>query len=105
MPLLQGSEISNLGLATQIRNFWVTPCRIWKFGSFKNPFATITSLSELYLRIRRFFSLVGTKKVISMNYDKQHKQLKTMEMNEAGLDIFYEEYLHQFQPEPTHKIH
>ena len=41
---------------------------ICKFGSFKNPFATITSLSELYLRIRRFFSLVQTKKVISMNY-------------------------------------
>ena len=40
---------------------------ICKFGSFKNPFATITSLSELYLRIR-FFSLVQTKKVISMNY-------------------------------------
>ena len=41
---------------------------ICKFGSFKNPFAMITSLSELYLRIRRFFSLVQTKKVISMNY-------------------------------------
>ena len=41
---------------------------ICKFGSFKNPFATITSLSELYLRIRRFFSLVQMKKVISMNY-------------------------------------
>ena len=41
---------------------------ISKFGSFKNPFATITSLSELYLRIRRFFSLVQMKKVISMNY-------------------------------------
>ena len=38
------------------------------FSSFKNPFATITSLSELYFRIRRFFSLVQTKKVISMNY-------------------------------------
>ena len=41
---------------------------ICKFGSFKNPFARITSLSELYLRIRTFFSLVQTKKVISMNY-------------------------------------
>ena len=41
---------------------------ICKFGSFKNPFATITSLPELYLRIRRFFSLVQIKKVISMNY-------------------------------------
>ena len=34
---------------------------------------------------------------------QQHKQLKTMEMNEA--DIFYVVYIHQFQPEPTHKIH
>ena len=41
---------------------------ICKFCSFKNPFAMITGLSELYLRIRRFFSLVQTKKVISMNY-------------------------------------
>ena len=41
---------------------------ICKFGSFKNLFATITSLSELYFRIRRFILLVQTKKVISMNY-------------------------------------
>ena len=27
---------------------------ICKFGNFKNPFAKITSLSELYLRFRRF---------------------------------------------------
>ena len=41
---------------------------ICKFGSFKNPFATITSLSELYFRFRRFILLVQTKKSISMNY-------------------------------------
>ena len=41
---------------------------ICKLNSFKNPFATITSLSELYFRIKRFFLLVQTKKVISMNY-------------------------------------
>ena len=41
---------------------------ICKFGGFKNPFATITSLSELYFRFRRFILLVQTKKVISMNY-------------------------------------
>ena len=41
---------------------------ICKFGSFKNPFAMITSLSELYFRFRRFILLVQTKKVISMNY-------------------------------------
>ena len=39
---------------------------ICKFGSFKNPFATITSRSELYFRFRRFTLLVKTKKVISM---------------------------------------
>ena len=42
---------------------------VCKFGSFKNPFATITSLSELWFRFRRFILLVQTKKVISMNYD------------------------------------
>ena len=36
---------------------------------------------------------------------QQHKQLKTREMSEAWPDIFYEGYMHQFQPEPTHKIH
>ena len=40
---------------------------ICKFGSFNNTFATITNLSELYFRIRRFILLVQTKKVISMN--------------------------------------
>ena len=41
---------------------------VCKFGSFKNPFATITSLPELCFRFRRFILLVQTKKVISMNY-------------------------------------
>ena len=41
---------------------------ICKFGSFKNPFAAITSLSELNFRSRRFIFLVQMKKVISMNY-------------------------------------
>ena len=41
---------------------------ICKFGTFKNPFATITSLSELYFIFRRFILLVQMKKVISMNY-------------------------------------
>ena len=40
---------------------------IWKFGSFKNPFATVTSLSELYFRFKRFILLIQMKKVISMN--------------------------------------
>ena len=36
---------------------------------------------------------------------QQHKQLKTMEMSEAWPDIYNEGFIHQFQPEPTHKIH
>ena len=35
---------------------------ICKFGSFKNHFTTITSLSELYFRFSRFILLVQTKK-------------------------------------------
>ena len=35
---------------------------ICKFRSLKNPFATITSLSELYFRSTRFILLVQTKK-------------------------------------------
>ena len=41
---------------------------ICKFGNFKNPFATITSLSELYFRNRSFIRLVQTKQLISINY-------------------------------------
>ena len=41
---------------------------IIKFGSFKNPFAMITSLSELYFRFRWFILLMQMRKVISMNY-------------------------------------
>ena len=41
---------------------------ICKFGSFRNPFATITGLYEISFRFRRFILLVQTKKVISINY-------------------------------------
>ena len=41
---------------------------ICQFGSFKNSFATISSLSEFYFRIRRFILLVQMGKVISINY-------------------------------------
>ena len=41
---------------------------IFKFGSFKNPFATISSLSELYFWIRRLILFMQTKKMISVNY-------------------------------------
>ena len=41
---------------------------VCKFGNLNNPFATITSLSKFYFRLRRFILLVQTKKVISMSY-------------------------------------
>ena len=34
---------------------------VYKFGSFKNPFTAITSVSELYLRLRTFILLVQMK--------------------------------------------
>ena len=70
LPLLR--TLLAIRQKSQEPSFWevMDSCfiSICKFGKFKNPFATITSQSELYLRIRRFFSLVQTKKVISMNY-------------------------------------
>ena len=55
---------------------------ICKIGSFKNPFAKITSLSKLYFRIRRFIFLVQTKKVISINYGNSTSCWK--QCNETG---------------------
>ena len=49
---------------------------ICKFGSFGNPFAMITSQSELYFRYRRFILLVQMKKVISMNFDSSTSSWK-----------------------------
>ena len=39
--------------------------QVWQL---KNPFSTITSLLELYFRIRRLIFLVHTEKVISINH-------------------------------------
>ena len=39
---------------------------ISKFGSFKNPFVTITNLLEIHFRCRRIVLLVQAKEVISM---------------------------------------
>ena len=43
------------------------------FDSFKNPFAMVTSLSELPFRFRRFILSVQMKKENSMNYDGSSK--------------------------------
>ena len=47
----------------------------------------ITSLSELYFRIRRFILLIETKKSDFFGIWQQRKQLKTREMSEACPDI------------------
>ena len=46
-------------------SFFISIC---KFGSFKNPFVTIISLSERYFRVRRLTLLIQTETVISSNY-------------------------------------
>ena len=47
-----------------------------KFGSFKKPFATIASLSELLFTFRSFILLVQMKIGISMNYGSGTTSLK-----------------------------
>ena len=49
---------------------------ICKFGSFNNPYASITSLSQLYFRSRRFTLLVQMEKVISVNYGSSTRSWK-----------------------------
>ena len=71
---------------------------ICKFGIFKNPFATITSLSDFYFRFRRFIILVETKKVISMNYGsctsswKQWRWVR-LDLKLSVRDIYINSYL------------
>ena len=54
---------------------------ICKFGSFKNPFTTNTSLSEL--QIQKIYPFGTNKKSDFYELWQQHKQLQTMEMSEA----------------------
>ena len=78
---------------------------ICKFGSFKNPFAMITSLSELYFRFRTFILLVQTKKSDLYELWQQLKQLKTMEISRLDLiftmnDIYINSNLNQLTKLP-----
>ena len=63
-----------------------------KFGSFKNPFTTTTSMSELFFRFRRFILLVQKKKSDFYELWQQHKQLKNIKMTEACPDTFDERF-------------
>ena len=76
---------------------------ICKIGSFKNPFITITSLSELYFQY--IYSAGTNEKSNFHEVWQQRKLLKTIEMSEVLPDTYDEEYIRQFQPELTHKFH
>ena len=80
---------------------------ICKFGNLKNSFAMITILSELYFRFRRSILLIQINKQKRDLYElwQQYRQLKTIEMREAWPGTYGEGYIHQFQPEFTHKIY
>ena len=68
---------------------------ICKFGSFNNPFATTTSLFELYFRFSRF--IVGiNEKGDFYELRKQHKLMKTIEKSEVWPDTYAEGCIHQF---------
>ena len=69
--------------------------RICEFGGFNNYFAMINKI----------FSVGKNEKNDFFEIWQQHKLLKTMEMSEVWPDTYDEVYIHQFQPEPTHKIY
>ena len=60
LPLLR--TLLAIRLKSREPSFWKVMnsffSNICKFGSFKNPFAVITSLSELYFRFEKFILLV-----------------------------------------------
>ena len=96
-------KFGNLSIRQKSRepSFWeVMDSRfisICKFGGFKNAFATITSLSELYFRIK-IYPFGTNEKSDFYELWQQHKQLIAMKMNEAWRNIFYVVYIRQFQP-------
>ena len=62
----------------------------------------MTSLSKL--SIQKIYS-VGTKEKSDFcELRQQRKLLKTMDMSGFWPDTYDEGYIHQFQPEPIHKI-
>ena len=74
-PMHRGgiADLPLLGTLLPIRQKSLEPSlfffiSISKFGSFKNPFATINRLFKLPFRLRIFILLVQTKKGISVAY-------------------------------------
>ena len=76
---------------------------ICKLGSFKNLFATINSLSKLYFRFNRVYSVGANEKSDFYELWQQYKQLKTIEMRLELILTMKGIYI-DFQPESTKKI-
>ena len=55
--------------------------------------------------IQKIYSVDTNEKSDFYELWQHHKQLKTMKMSEAWPDTYNKGYIHQFQPEHTHKIH
>ena len=75
-----------------------------KFGSFKNPFTIITSLSELCFRFRRFTLLVKTKKVISMKYGSCKSEWKPWVQVRLDLILSMKDIYINFNLNPLKKL-
>ena len=68
-------------------------------------YASLAASRTLLQRLLACLNFTLESEDLSFWYKQKKWFLKTMEMSEAWPDIFYEGYIHQFQPEPTHKIH
>ena len=64
---------------------------ISRFGSFKNSFATITSMFEFQFRYRRFILLIQANEEISLSYGTSKRNWKPW--NKAWPDIYDERYI------------
>ena len=77
---------------------------ISKFDSFKNPFATISSLSELHFTCWRFILLVQTKEVISLSYGSSRSSWKPWRWLRRNLIFTMRDIYVNFDMDPPTKF-
>ena len=69
----------------EVTDSFVLVAYLLKFGSFKNPFALMTGLSELYLRfILKIYSVGTNEKSDFYELWQQYNLLKIMEMSDLA---------------------